>query len=57
VEKVFAIRNGLAVERLVKSGRRTDDAIEIVEGLAAADEIVAAPGDLVHGQPVRVVER
>lgn len=54
VEKVFAVRDGRAVERLVKGGRRLDGVVEIVEGLAAADLVVAAPGDLVHGQPVKV---
>lgn len=55
VEKVFAVRDGRAVERPVKGGRRTEDAVEIVEGLAATDLVVATPGDLVHGQPVKVL--
>ncbi len=55
VEKVFAVRDGVAVERGVRTGRRTATVIEILEGLALGDAIVAEPADLVHGQPVAVV--
>ncbi len=56
IEKVFGVSDGRAVERRVETGRRKPGLVEIVRGLAAGDEIVEAPGNLVSGAPVVVVE-
>lgn len=52
VEKVFGVEGGRAVERPVRTGRRAGDRVEILDGLAAGDPVVADPGNLAGGQPV-----
>ena len=54
IEKVFLVREGKAVERVVTTGRREGDAIEITSGLESTDMVVADPGNLTAGQPVAV---
>ncbi|MGE5247709.1 MAG: efflux RND transporter periplasmic adaptor subunit [Verrucomicrobiota bacterium] len=54
VEKVFGVKDGRAVERPVRTGRRAGDRVEILEGLSAGDPVVAEPGNLSGGQPVAV---
>ncbi|MGB5037413.1 MAG: HlyD family efflux transporter periplasmic adaptor subunit, partial [Blastocatellia bacterium] len=52
IRKVFAVRDGKAIERTIVVGRTSDGLIEVTEGLKAGDEIVADPTGLVVGQPV-----
>lgn len=54
LEKVFGVKDGKAVEQRVRTGRRSGDRVEILEGVAAGDLVVADPGNLVGGQPVTV---
>jgi len=54
LEKVFVVGDGKAVERRVRTGRRSGDRVEIVEGVAAGEQVVADPGNLVGGMPVTV---
>ena len=54
VEKVFVVEGGAVSERLVKTGRRVDEVIEIVEGLSTGTEVVRVPEGLVSGQRVTV---
>ncbi|MGK3964489.1 efflux RND transporter periplasmic adaptor subunit [Sorangium sp. So ce118] len=54
--KVITVENGKAKEKQVATGRAAGDRIEIVSGLAAGESVVAKPGSLQQGQPVRVVE-
>ncbi len=54
VEKVFGVKDGRAVERPVRTGRRSGDRVEVLEGLAAGEPVVAEPGNLAGGQPVAV---
>ncbi len=54
MEIVFAVKNRLAGLRLVKTGRRVNDEIEILSGLDSGDLVVIDhPRQLVDGQPVR----
>ena len=55
IEKVLTVAKGAAVEKRVRTGRRIDDRVEIIEGIAAGDEVVIRPGNLVAGEPVQVV--
>jgi RND family efflux transporter MFP subunit len=55
VEKVLSVAGGKAVEKRVETGRRSGDKVEIVKGLDAGEPVVLAPGNLVDGQPVKVV--
>jgi multidrug efflux pump subunit AcrA (membrane-fusion protein) len=55
IEKVLTVAEGTAIEKRVRTGRRIDDRVEIIEGIAAGDEVVVRPGNLVAGEPVQVV--
>lgn len=55
IEKVILVRDGRAVEKRVRTGRRVGGKVEIVEGLSAGETIVVDPGNLASGQPVTVV--
>ena len=54
IEKVFGVKDGRAVERKIRTGRRSGDRVEILEGLAAGEQVVVDPGNLVGGTPVTV---
>ncbi len=52
VDRVFVVKEGKAAEKRVKTGRRLDDGIEILEGIAPGDRVVINPGDLNDGDRV-----
>jgi RND family efflux transporter MFP subunit len=54
LEKVFVVKDGKAVEKRIQTGRRSGDRVEILEGVAAGEQVVADPGSLVGGTPVTV---
>ena len=54
LEKVFVVKDGKAVEKRIRTGRRSGDRVEILEGVAAGESVVAEPGNLVGGTPVTV---
>lgn len=54
LHKVIVVEDGKAVEKHVTIGQTLGDRVEIVTGLALGDRVVAQPGSLKHGQPVRV---
>lgn len=54
LEKVFVVKDGKAVEQRIRTGRRSGDRVEILEGVAAGEPVVADPGSLVVGTPVTV---
>ena len=55
IEKVFGVKDGIAVEKRIRTGRRAGDRVEILEGVAAGELVVAEPGNLAGGLPVTVV--
>ena len=55
IDKVLSVEEGQAVEKRVRTGRRIGDQMEIVEGVAAGYQVIVDPGNLVAGQPVKVV--
>ncbi|MBZ0157133.1 MAG: efflux RND transporter periplasmic adaptor subunit [Alphaproteobacteria bacterium] len=57
IEKVIGVKDGRAVERRIRTGRRIGNRVEVLEGLAAGDLIVAEPGNLSGGQPVVVAQQ
>lgn len=57
IEKVIGEKQGIAVERRIRTGRRAGDRVEILEGVAPGDLIVAEPGNLSGGEPVSVLTR
>lgn len=52
VEKVMTVADGKAVEKQVRSGRRFESTIEILEGLAPGDMVIVEPGTLSSGTAV-----
>jgi RND family efflux transporter MFP subunit len=54
MERVFLAKDGRAVEKRIRTGRRVGDRVEVLEGVAAGDPVVAEPGNLAGGQPVSV---
>ena len=54
LEKVFGVKDGKAVEKRIRTGRRSGDRVEILEGVAAGEAVVTDPGNLVGGTPVIV---
>jgi RND family efflux transporter MFP subunit len=54
VQKVLRVKDGYAHEQRIRTGRREAERVEVVEGLAAGDLVVRAPGDLVDGERVQV---
>jgi RND family efflux transporter MFP subunit len=55
VDKVLTVKDGKVAEKRVTVGRKDADRIEIVTGIAAGEPVIAKPGNLVEGTPVRVV--
>jgi hypothetical protein len=55
IEKVLTMAEGQAVEKRVRTGRLLGEQIEVIEGLAAGHQVIVQPGNLVAGQPVKVV--
>jgi RND family efflux transporter MFP subunit len=55
MELVFVVTNGHAELRLVKTGRRFGNEIELLSGVSAGEKVVTnKPASLVDGQPVKV---
>jgi len=54
LEKVFVVKDGKALEKRIRTGRRSGDRVEILEGVAAGEPVVIDPGNLVGGMPVTV---
>ncbi len=55
MELVFVVVGSQAQLRLVKTGKRIENEIEVVSGLSANEQVVSqGPGDLTDGQPVVV---
>jgi len=55
---VFLVDGDRVVEKTVRTGRRMDTMVEILEGLGAGDKVVLNPGsDLKSGARVRIPEK
>lgn len=54
-EKVIVAKEGKAVESRVRTGRRQEGQVQILEGVSAGDAIVVQPGNLVGGQPLTIL--
>jgi len=56
-KKVFIIKNGIAEERIVETGLRTAENIQILSGLAAGDSVVVKGNfQLKQNSPVKIVK-
>jgi RND family efflux transporter MFP subunit len=54
IEKVLTVEAGKTIEVRVRTGRKTADRVEIVEGLSGGELVVVTPGNLTGGQAVTV---
>ena len=54
IEKVLVVREGQAVERRVRTGRRVAGRVEVLEGLEGGEAVILDPGTLAGGQPVTI---
>ncbi len=52
IEKVITVEGGKALEKVVLTGRRGDDWIEIKSGINVGQVVIVNPGNLQSGQPV-----
>ncbi len=57
IEKVVIEREGKAVEKVVTTGRRGSDWVEITSGLAPGDMVVLNPSGLRTGNPLTITRR
>jgi len=56
IDRVFLVKDGKASEKRIKVGRRSDEGVEIVEGVKAGEEVVLSPGNMADGEKVIVKE-
>jgi RND family efflux transporter MFP subunit len=54
IDRVFTVKDGKASEKRIKAGRRSDEAVEIIEGISAGDRVVLSPGNMTDGEKVIV---
>jgi multidrug efflux pump subunit AcrA (membrane-fusion protein) len=52
LEKLFVIEDGKAIEKSIRTGRRSGGFVEILSGVKAGDVIVLNPGKVRSGQAV-----
>jgi RND family efflux transporter MFP subunit len=52
LEKVVVVQDGKAVEKVIATGRRGPDWVEVVSGLGSGETVVLSPGSLRTGQRV-----
>jgi len=56
MERLFVVRDGVAQLRLVRTGERQGEEVEILAGISAGEQVVVEGQDLLaDGQPVKIV--
>jgi RND family efflux transporter MFP subunit len=55
LSKVITVEDGKAKEKIVTTGKKAGDRVEITSGIKVGESVVDKPGSLQQGQPVRVV--
>jgi len=55
--KVFFATDGVVIEHDVQTGRRLEGQVEILEGLAEGEAVIASVAGLSRGTPIRIVGR
>ena len=54
IDRVFVLKGDKASETRIKTGRRIEQGVEVVEGLNAGEQVVLSPGNMVDGEKVVV---
>src|SRR5688572_23689306 len=52
IDRVFTVSDGVTAEKRVRTGRRTDAGIELLEGISAGAEVILNPGNIADGERV-----
>jgi membrane fusion protein (multidrug efflux system) len=52
IDRVFTVRDGQVSEKRIKTGRRSDEGVEVLEGVHAGEEVVLSPGNMTDGEKV-----
>jgi membrane fusion protein, multidrug efflux system len=52
IDRVFTVHEGKAAEKRIKTGRRSNEGVEIVEGIRAGDRVVLNPGNMADGEKI-----
>src|SRR5262249_41947785 len=50
IDRVFTVGGGKASEKRIRTGRRSDEGVEVLEGIKAGDQVVLSPGNMVDGE-------
>lgn len=53
----WVCEDGILVKRSIQTGVSSDDCIEITDGIAAGDKVIADPGDHEEGDAVTIIEQ
>ena len=56
IEKVLTVENNAAVEKRVRTGRRFNKRVVILEGIGTGERVVMQPGNLIGGEAVQVIQ-
>jgi len=56
LEKSFVIKDGKAVEKSIRTGRRQGGMVEVLSGIAPGDVVILDAGRIRSGQPVMIEE-
>ncbi len=54
IDRVFTVKGDTASEKRIKTGRRNSTGIEILDGIAAGENVVVNPGNMTDGEKVLV---
>jgi len=56
IDRVFVLGEGKVAEKRIKTGRRSDEGVEILDGIKSGDRVVLNPGNITDGEKVIVKE-
>ena len=54
IDRVFTVSEGTASEKRIRTGRRTDEGVEILDGVKPGEQVVLSPGNMTNGEKVIV---
>jgi RND family efflux transporter MFP subunit len=57
IDRVFVVNEGQVSEKRIRTGRRSEAGMEVLEGITPGDVVVIEPGNLTDGEKVTAAER
>lgn len=55
IQKIYLDKDGKAQERNIVVGRREGELVEVLEGVKAGERVILAPGNMVTGESLKVI--